>query len=62
MPDGAKDPILDYYRTQEELDGVQLLNTEAVGYVNARMRLVGQMLDKNTVIDTEESENNESGS
>lgn len=46
LPEGARDLTLDYYRTQEELDAVQLPGAdEPVGYVNARMRLVGQMLD-----------------
>lgn len=50
LPDGAKDLYLDYYRTQEELDAVQLPETdEPVGYVNARMRLVGQMLDEREI-------------
>lgn len=50
LPDGAKDLYLDYYRTQEELDAVQLPNAdEPVGYVNARMRLVGQMLDEREI-------------
>lgn len=44
---GAHDLQLDYYRTQEDLDAVQLPDAdEPVGYVNARMRLVGQLLDK----------------
>ena len=46
LPEGANDLYLDYYRTQEELDAVQLPEVdEPFGYVNARMRLVGQMLD-----------------
>ena len=46
LPEGAKDLVLDYYRTQEDLDSVQLPEAdEPVGYVNARTRLVGQMLD-----------------
>ena len=46
LPEGARDLTLDYYRTQEELDAVQLPDAdEPVGYVNARTRLVGQMLD-----------------
>lgn len=46
LPEGAKDLVLDYYRTQEDLDSVQLPeDDEPVGYVNARTRLVGQMLD-----------------
>lgn len=45
---GPRDLALDYYRTQEDLDAVQLGSgaDEPVGYVNARMRLVGQLLDK----------------
>lgn len=44
---GAHDLQLDYYRTQACLDAVQLPDhDEPVGYVNARMRLVGQLLDK----------------
>ena len=47
VPEGAHDLQLDYYRTQEDLDVVQLPDAdEPVGYVNARMRLVGQLLDK----------------
>lgn len=46
LPEGAKDLVLDYYRTQEDLDSVQLPEVDdPVGYVNARTRLVGQMLD-----------------
>ena len=46
LPGGAKDPVLDYYRTQDDLDSVQLPEIdEPVGYVNARTRLVGQMLE-----------------
>lgn len=46
LSDGATDLCLDYYRTQEDLDSVQLPEAdEPVGYVNARTRLVGQMLD-----------------
>lgn len=45
--EGAHGLTLDYYRTQEELDAVQLPDAdEPVGYVNARMRLVGHLLDK----------------
>ena len=38
---------LDYYRTQEDLDAVQLGSgvDEPVGYVNARARLVAMMLE-----------------
>ena len=44
---GVHDLQLDYYRTQDDLDAVQLPDVdEPVGYVNARMRLVGQLLDK----------------
>lgn len=45
--EGAHDLTLDYYRTQEALDVVQLKDgaDEPVGYANARMRLVGQLLD-----------------
>lgn len=46
LTEDAKDLVLDYYRTQEDLDSVQLPEAdEPVGYVNARTRLVGQMLD-----------------
>lgn len=46
ISDCTKDLTLDYYRTQEDLDAIQLPATdEPVGYVNARMRLVGQMLE-----------------
>lgn len=46
--EGARGLTLDYYRTQEALDAVQLEGgvDEPVGYVNARMRLVGQLLDR----------------
>ena len=46
LTEDAKDLVLDYYRTQEDLDSVQLPEAdEPVGYVNAGTRLVGQMLD-----------------
>lgn len=47
MP-GARDLQLDYWRTQDELDAAQLGSgvDEPIGYVNARTRLVGQLLDK----------------
>ncbi len=43
-----QDLQLDYFRKQEDLDAVQLESgiDEPVGYYNARMRLVGQLLDK----------------
>lgn len=39
---------LDYYRTQADLDAVQLDGgmDEPVGYHNARMRLIGDLLDR----------------
>lgn len=46
---GVKGPhglTLDYYRTQDDLDAAQDGADEPVGYVNARMRLVGQLLDR----------------
>lgn len=45
---GDHDLQLRYYRTQDDLDAVQAGSgaDEPVGYVNARMRLVGQLLDK----------------
>lgn len=50
LPKGATDLCLDYYRTQEDLDSMQLPNAdEPVGYVNARTRLVGQMLEMKEV-------------
>lgn len=46
LPEGAKDLVLDYYRTQDDLDSVQLSEVdEPVGYVNARTRIVGQILE-----------------
>lgn len=46
--ENPQDLQLDYYRKQEDLDAVQLGSgiDEPVGYYNARMRLVGQLLDK----------------
>lgn len=50
LPEGATDLYLDYYRTQEDLDSVQLPDAdEPVGYVNARTRLVGQMLESQEI-------------
>lgn len=50
LPNGATDLELNYFRTQEALDAVQLPDAdEPVGYVNARMRLVGQLLDREEV-------------
>ncbi len=48
FPNGIQKLELDYYRTQEALDNVQLGTgtDEPVGYVNARTRLVGQLLDR----------------
>ena len=43
---GGSEVVLDYHRTQEGLDAVQLGcgMDEPVGYFNARMRLVGSLL------------------
>lgn len=45
--DGAHDLQLDYYRKQDDLDAVQLGTgmDEPVGYCNARMRVVGRLLE-----------------
>lgn len=45
---GSSEIVLDYHRTQESLDDVQLGAglDEPVGYYNARMRLIGMLLDK----------------
>lgn len=46
--EGARDVTLDYYRTQSDLDAAQLGTgiDEPVGYTNARMRIVGHLLDR----------------
>ena len=45
---GSGEVIIDYYRTQEELDAVQLDAgiDEPVEYYNARARLIGQFLEQ----------------
>lgn len=44
---GGKEVQLRYYRTQEQLDTVQLPDTdEPYGYANARTREVARLLDK----------------
>ena len=46
ISDRTNDLTLDYYRTQEDLDAILLPATdEPVGYVNARTRLIGQILE-----------------
>ena len=49
--DGAHNITLDYYRTQADLDEAQIGSgtDEPVGYVNARTRLVGQLLDREEI-------------
>lgn len=44
----ATDLQLRYYRTQEQLDAIQIANgtDEPYGYANARMREVARLLDK----------------
>ena len=44
---GGTEVLLRYYRTQEQLDAVQLPDTdEPYGYANARTREVARLLDK----------------
>lgn len=49
--DGAHDMQLEYYRTQEQLDDAQRGSgaDEPIGYVNARMRLVGELLEQQEI-------------
>lgn len=46
--EGGKEVVLDYYRTQEDLDAVQLGTgiDEPVGYHNTRMREIGRILEQ----------------
>ena len=46
--EGGREVVLDYYRTQGDLDAVQLDagTDEPVGYHNARMRAIGRILEQ----------------